>query len=117
MALDYSMMRSALDTATAAKLARAQSIGASASDLGFTGAHQWNEIGGKQGLMSFLRGRSNPFTQESIEGSNRVYGQPNPEFGNYGNTLPKDVPMNQRVSFEDPNRVYGKPFLRGVPSR
>jgi len=81
MALDYSMMRGALDTATAAELARAQSIGASASDLGFTGAHQWNEIGGKQGLMSFLKGGKKGYKNFQTQlGYDRQYQQNKPKY-------------------------------------
>ena len=76
MALDYKSMRDATQMATAMELAKAQNIGQSAASLGHAGGLGWDAMGGGQGLMNFLKGRINPFTQESIEDPNRVYEQP-----------------------------------------
>lgn len=106
MALDYRSMRDATQMATAMELAKAQNIGQSAASLGHAGGLAWKE--GGQGLMNFLKGRINPFTQESIEDPNRVYGQPSDA---YGGRLPKDVPMDERVSVEVPGVSYEEPNM------
>ena len=117
MALDYSMMRDAVGMDVMNRLSRAQGIGEAAGTLGFLGADAFREHGGLGGLLNMFKGRQNPFTKESIENPNIEYGEsiedPNRQFGDYGNVLPKDVPMNERVSFEDPNRVYEQPNYEG----
>ena len=114
MALDYTMTRDAVNAAVQSDLLNANRIGQSAAQLGYLGADAFKELGlGQGGLFNFLKGRQNPFTQESIDTT------PNTQFGDYGDVNPMDVPMDQRVSFEDPNRVYDQPnmdILSQVPT-
>jgi len=63
VALDYSMTKDALNSAVLNELTRAQMVGESAGALGFLGADAFTRSGG---ILDMLRGRSNPFTQESI---------------------------------------------------
>lgn len=93
MALDYTMMRDAANMAAMNRLSRAQSVGESMGTLGFLGADKFRQQGGLGGLLNMFKGRQNPFTQESIEDPNRVYETP-------VDVLPKDIPMNERVSYE-----------------
>ena len=114
MALDYTMTRDAVNAAVQSDLLNANRIGQSAAQLGYLGADAFKELGlGQGGLFNFLKGRQNPFTQESIDTT------PNTQFGDYGDVNPMDVPMDERVSFEDPNRVYDQPnmdILSQVPT-
>ena len=114
MALDYTMTRDAVNAAVQSDLLNANRIGQSAAQLGYLGADAFKELGlGQGGLFNLLKGRQNPFTQESVDTT------PNTQFGNYGDVNPMDVPMDQRVSFEDPNRVYDQPnmdILSQVPT-
>ena len=80
MALDYTMTRDAVNSAVQSDLLNANRIGQSAAQLGYLGADAFKELGlGQGGLFNFLKGRQNPFTQESIEDPNRVYEQPTPD--------------------------------------
>jgi len=69
MALDYTMMRDAANMAAMNRLSRAQSVGEAMGTLGFLGADKFRNLNtniGQGGLLNMLRGRQNPFTQESI---------------------------------------------------
>jgi len=77
MALDYTMTRDALNSAVQSNLLRANRIGQSAAQLGYLGS---DALGlGQGGLFNLLKGLQNPFTQESIEDPNRIYGGSNYE--------------------------------------
>jgi len=72
----------------ARNLVRNQMVNEAGFDLGQLAGENWNNIGkglGKGydklkgfggGILGMLRGRENPFTQESIEDPNRIYGEP-----------------------------------------
>ena len=72
----------------ARNLVRNQMVNEAGFDLGQLAGENWNNIGkglGKGydklkgfggGILGMLRGRENPFTQESIEDPNRIYEEP-----------------------------------------
>ena len=67
MALDYTMMRDAVNMNAMNRLSRAQGIGESAAGLGFLGADAFkNSNLGQGGLLNMFKGLQNPFLQESI---------------------------------------------------